>query len=195
MGRAALRSKTQVVYQTACGPTLERLARAAGAFELSGVDKASQRTTMLDRPLARLIAAKGKTWEGSWFEALRRYGEHFYEGGLMGSIGSINLESVFASPFCRDHMAKSEGQVDHRLEYQRAKNHLDRAEAPVGSKYDDATYAHKLRIVVDNVIIADWPLHVAGYSIGYSSPYRAREAATAMLRDAGYRLAKFWGIG
>jgi len=76
-------------------------------------------------------------------------------------------------------MAKSEGQAHHRQQYREAR----------------ALLGHRPAIVVDNVICAEHPLEVAGYAIGWTNRPQAVAAATEMLRDAGYRLAKLWGIG
>jgi hypothetical protein len=54
---------------------------------------------------------------------------------------------------------------------------------------------HRQGIVVDNVVCFEWSLEIGGYGIGYTSPNRARQAAIEISRDAGYRLAAFWGMG
>jgi hypothetical protein len=49
--------------------------------------------------------------------------------------------------------------------------------------------------VVDNVVCHEHSLEIAGFSIGWTNKPQAIAAATEMLRDAGCRLAKLWGIG
>lgn len=38
-------------------------------------------------------------------------------------------------------------------------------------------------------------LEIAGYALGWPSKPQAIAAASEILRDAGHRLAKLWGIG
>jgi hypothetical protein len=76
-------------------------------------------------------------------------------------------------------MAKSERQAFHRQQWRLAREEL----------------GHQAGIVVDNIVCAEWSLEIAGYSIGYTSPYRAREGARIILKDSGRVLADLWGIG
>jgi hypothetical protein len=178
MARATLKRKPQVAYQSIQGPTEERKRHAGGFFELAGEDRASQKYTMQDSPLDRMRARDAI--DPKEYAALRKYAHHWYHGGLQGSVSSMDLNRVFASdPLSMSGMAKSEGQAHHRQQYRDARKLL----------------GHRPGIVVDNVVCAEWSLEIAGHSIGYGSPYRARQAATEILRDAGYRLAKLWGIG
>lgn len=178
MARAALKRKPQVVYQSIEGPTSERLKHSLGYFEIAGEDRASQKYTMQDSPLDRLMARRAI--DPVEYSALRKYAHHWYHGGLLSSVSSMDLNRIFASdPGSMSGMAKSEGQAHHRQQYRQAREIL----------------GHRPGIVVDNVVCAEWDLATAGHSIGYESPYRARKAAAEILRDAGYRLAKLWGIG
>lgn len=179
MARTALkRKKPQVVYQAIEGPTRERL-RAAGEFYEVGDDKAGHKKwTMQDSPLARLKARRAI--DPKEYAALMKYAHHWYHAGLSPGVGSVDLNRVFSSdPSNSSGMAKSEGQAHHRSQWRKAREVL----------------GHRPGIIVDNVVCCEWPLAVAGHSIGYDSPYRARQAAAEILRDAGYRLAKMWGIG
>lgn len=164
-------------YAAAIGPTIERKRHSEGFFEIGGVERSCQKYTMQDSPLERLRARN--RIGGMEYAALRKYAHHWYHGGLLSSVGSVDLDRVHASdPGSMSGMAKSEGQAHHRSEYRRAREII----------------GHRPGIVVDNVVCAEWTLEVAGYSIGYSSPYRARAAAAEILRDAGYRLGKLWGL-
>lgn len=160
------------------GPTPERLRAGADAFDIGGDNHGVRTYIFSDSPLGRMF--KGKRIDPIEFTALQRYKHHWYHGGLEISMGSVDLNRVFASdPSNMSGMAKSERQAHHRQQYRAARELI----------------GHRPGIVVDNVVCAEWPLHIAGHSIGYDSPYRARLAASEILRDAGYRLAKLWGIG
>lgn len=160
------------------GPTEERMGKAAGAFDIGGEHHGIRTYIFADSPLGRMFKRRGI--DPIEFTALQRYKHHWYHGGLLSSVGSVDLNRIFASdPSNMTGMAKSERQAFHRQQYRAARDLI----------------GHRPGIVVDNVVCAEWPLHIAGHSIGYESPFRARQAASEMLRDAGHRLAKFWGIG
>jgi hypothetical protein len=76
-------------------------------------------------------------------------------------------------------MAKSEAQAHHRQQWRAGR----------------AILGHRAGIIVDNVVCAEQSLEVAGFSVGWTNKPQAIAAATETLRDAGYRLAKLWGIG
>jgi hypothetical protein len=167
-----------VEYRPIEGPTEERKRHSGGFFEIGGDSQVGRKYTMQDSPLDRMRARNAI--DPKEYSALRKYAHHFYHGGLLPSVGSVDLNRVFASdPLSMSGMAKSEGQAHHRQQYRKAREIL----------------GHRPGIVVDNVVCAEWDLTTAGHSIGYASPYRARQAASEILRDAGYRLARFWGIG
>jgi hypothetical protein len=71
-----------------------------------------------------------------------------------------------------------------RDEYRAAVIHLNRHEK----------YGHKQTIVVDNVVAHEHPLRIAGFAIGAMSAGGAQALAERVLRNAGERLAKLWGI-
>lgn len=159
-------------------PSLERRRHAGGAFQVGGDDKVGQKFTMQDSPLDRMRArdAIGAVE----YSALRKYAHHWYHGGLLSSVGSVDLNRIFASdPGSMSGMAKTEAQAHHRQQYREAR----------------ALIGHRPGIVVDNVICQEHPLEVAGYAIGWTNRPQAVAAATEMLRDAGHRLARLWGIG
>jgi hypothetical protein len=178
MARASLKNKTQVVYQSISGPTNERIRQSEGFFEIGGESRSNQKYSMQDAPIERLMARNAI--EPKEYAALVKYRHHWFHGGHSPSIGGMDLNRVFASnPGARCGMGIGDKQMFHQDQYKAARNEL----------------GHKPGIVVDNVVCGEWALDVAGYSIGYSSPYRARSAVTVILRDSGYRLAKLWGIG
>jgi len=169
--------KAEAARTDARGPTAERIWKADGAFDLGGDDRVGRTYIFSDSPLGRMF--KRHAIDPIEFTALQRYKHHWYHGGLLSSMGSVDLNRVFAcDPSNMSGMAKSERQAFHRQQYREARELI----------------GHRPGIVVDNVVCAEWPLHVAGHSIGYDSPHRARMAASQILRDAGYRLARLWGI-
>lgn len=160
------------------GPTPERLTAAADAFDIGGDNHGVRTYIFADSPLGRMF--KRKAIDPIEYTALQRYKHHWYHGGLLSSMGSVDLNRIFASdPSNMTGMAKSERQAFHRQQYREARELI----------------GHKPGIVVDNVVCAEWPLHIAGHSIGFDSPHRARTAAAEVLRKSARVLAKFWGIG
>jgi len=173
----ALKRKPQVVYRNLDGPTLERQRHAEGYFEIVGEERSSQKYTMQDSPLDRM-KARGAI-DPVEYSALRKYAHHWYHGGLLSSVGSVDLNRIFAAdPLSMSGMAKSEGQAHHRQQYRQARVIL----------------GHRPGIVVDNVVCQELTLEIGGYSIGWTNKPQAIAAATEMLRDAGYRLSRHWGM-
>ena len=76
-------------------------------------------------------------------------------------------------------MARSEKQAHHRDQYRKAVEAL----------------GYRSRATIENVVCAEQSLVAAGLALGWDSKPQAIAAATEMLRDAGYRLARLWGIG
>jgi hypothetical protein len=160
------------------GPTAERLAKTDGFYTIGDDQQGNKIYTVRAAPLERMFARKAIS--GPEYAALQKYRVHWYHAGLESSLSSIDLDRVFGSdPSGMSGMAKSEKQANHRREWRRAREIM----------------GHKTGIVVDNVVCYEWKLEVAGYAIGYNSPFRAREAATNRLREAGYTLGRYWGIG
>ena len=169
--------KPQIVYQSAEGPTSDRLRHAHGFFELGGEDRASQKFTMLDSPLDRLRARDAI--DGKEYAALLKFAHHWYHGGLQGTVSSMDLNRIFASdPLSMSGMAKSEGQAHHRQQYRDARAEL----------------GHRASLV-SHIVCEEMTLENAGYSLGWRNRPQAVAVATEILRDAGYRLSRFWGIG
>lgn len=164
------------------GPTLERLGKAAGAFEIGDDQQGTKVYFFKDTPLQRLygrLRSRAGTREADdltrEYTALMKYRHHWYHAGLEGPLPSVDLNRVFASdPSNMVGMAKSERQFDHRKKYRAAV----------------ALIGHKPHILLDNFVCYEWQLSVACYTIGYSM-FRARR----MVRDSAAQLAKEWGIG
>jgi hypothetical protein len=175
LDKAAKERKAQIDYR---GPSAERVRAAGGFYEIGGDRQVGQKYTMQDSPLDRMMARNAI--DPAEYSALRKYAHHWYHGGLLSSVGSVDLNRIFASdPLSMSGMAKSEGQAHHRQQYRQARAEL----------------GHRPGIVVDNVVCQELSLEVAGYAIGWTNRPQAVAAATEMLRDAGYRLSRHWGLG
>lgn len=169
-------------------PTLERLKKADNHFVVGDDQRGGKIYQFCDSTMDRLYsrltkAVRTRSEEEALrreYIALQRYKHHWYHGGLQASVGSVDLNRVFASdPGSMSGMAKSEKQAHHRKQWRAARELL----------------GHQPGIVIDNIVCCEHSLEVGGYSIGYASPYRAREAARDILRKAGQDLANMWGIG
>lgn len=159
------------------GATPERMARAGGDFEV-GDDPQTRIYVLKDVPIDRMFKRKAIT--GIEFTALQRFRHHWYHSGLIPAMGSVDLNRVFASdPSNSSGMPRSEAQAHHRSEWRQACRLLE----------------HRERITVDNVVCSEQSLEIAGYGLGYPSKPQAIAAASEILRNAGCRFAKLWGIG
>jgi len=169
------------------GPTAQRIAKAQGSFTI-GDDKQGTRIyhfhdATIDRLYSRLARqAKGRGEEETVrveYIALQRYKHHWYHSGLEWSVGSVDLNRVFASdPSSMSGMPKTERQAHHRRQYREARELL----------------GWKPHIIVENVLCAETSLEAAGWSVGYNSRTQARDKAEQVLRESGRKLAKHWGI-
>jgi hypothetical protein len=167
------------------GPTAERIAKSENHFTI-GDDKQGTRIyhfhdATIDRLYSRL--ARGREGAGTVraeYVALQKYRLHWHRAGLEPSLGSVDLNRVFASdPGSMSGMAKTEGQAHHRKQYREAVNLL----------------GWKPHIVVENVLCAEISLEAAGWSIGsFTSRTSARDGAEKILRESARKLAKLWGI-
>jgi len=159
------------------GTTPERVAKANGAFTI-GDDKQGGKTwTMMDSPLERLFA-QSKLSKPE-YDGLVKYRIHWFRAGLQPSLGSVDLNRVFASdPSNFSGMAKSENQVFHRQKWREACDLL----------------GHRAGVIVDNVVCGETTIFDAGYAMGWKNRPQAEAAAIEMLREAGYRLARSWGL-
>ena len=159
----------------ALGPTPERFKHAAGGFEIGGDERSGRILRMRDAPIDRLRADHRLTFVQ--YEALARLARHWTLGGLAGSARSVNLDRVGGSGTSgRD--GASETQIINAQAFQQAFDALERLE----------------RIVVSAVVLLEEPLVQAGTMLGFTSPYRARQAALGHLVAAADRLAQLWRI-
>jgi hypothetical protein len=179
--------RTQIIERRSDGPTAERLKMASGHFHIGdnqqGVRIYQFCDSPLDRLYSRLTRRAGRYDEEqlrSEYIALQKYRNHWFAAGLQSALGSSDLNRIFASdPGSMSGMAKTEKQAHHRREWRAAQ----------------AAIGHKPGIIVDNVVCAEVSLRIAGFSIGYNSPFRAAEGAEKVLRECGRKLASLWGIG
>lgn len=169
--------KRQAVPDRFEGPNAHRIAKADGHFAV-GDDKQGGKTwTMMDSPLERM-ATQGRLSKTE-YDGLVKYRIHWFRAGLQPTLGSVDPNRIFASdPSNFSGMAKSEAQVFHRQKWREACELL----------------GHRAGIVVDNVVCAEQSALSAGMCIGWKNRPQAEAAAIEILRDAGYRLAKHWGM-
>jgi hypothetical protein len=173
---ATIKGKPNPAYPD--GPTYQRLNKADGFYTVGDDKQGSKIHTMRDDPLGRMFARSAIS--GSEYAALQKYHHHWYHAGLEMGVGTVDLNRVYSSdPASLSGMAKTEAQAHHRKQWRDAR----------------AALGHRVGIVVDNVVCAGHTLEAAGFSVGWASKPQAIAAATEMLRDAGHRLAKMWGIG
>ncbi len=159
-------------------PTPERMAKAEGFFEI-GDDKQGTRVYRLqDHSLARM--KQRDAIADHEYAALQKFKHHWNAAGLEGSPGSVDLNRVFSpDPGSMSGMAKTEAQAHHRQQYRKAREQFGNRQA----------------ILVERVVLEDWTLESAGATLGWRDRKQSVAAATEMIRDAGYRLSKLWGIG
>ena len=175
---ATIKGEPNPEYAGAIGPTLERLAKAENFFTIGDDKQGGKIHTMRDDTLGRMFTRRAIS--GIEYAALQKYFHHWHHAGLEMGVGSVDLNRVFSSdPASMSGMAKTEAQYHHRKQWRDARSIL----------------GHRTGIVVDNVVCCGHGLEMAGFSIGWRSKPQAIAAATEMLRDGGYRLAKLWGIG
>jgi hypothetical protein len=159
-------------------PTEERLRRAGDNFVLGGEDRGVKTYTMRDCPLDR--AFKKRIISGAEHSALQKYRHHWYHAGQAPHIGSLDLDRIFSGGEGGPAgMPKSEGQVFHRQRWREAQ----------------ACLGLRSAAVVDRFVCQEQNLELCGQAIGWNSKPQAIAGAAELVKDAGYRLAKLWGIG
>lgn len=160
------------------GPTVERMQKAEGGFTLGDDKQGGKKYTMRDTPLDRAFAKKIIT--GAEHSALQKYRHHWYHAGQAPAVSSLDLNRIFAGGDSGPAgMPKSEGQAFHRQRWREAQ----------------AALGMRSSVVVDRFVCSEENLENCGYALGWNSKPQAIAGATEILRDAGYRLARLWGIG
>jgi hypothetical protein len=159
-------------------PTAERILKSGGAYSVGDDKQGTKVYRFQESPIDRMRQRDAIC--GADYAALKKYHHHWYHAKLAGNVSSMDLNSVFSSDkSTREGMATSEAACHHLKQYTAAR----------------ALLGHRTGIVVDNIVCAEQSLEIAGYSIGWTNKPQAIAAATEMLRDAGYRLSRLWGIG
>jgi len=159
-------------------PTPERLRLAGNDFALGGEDRGIKTYTMRDSPLDR--AHKKGIISGAEHSALQKYRHHWYHAGQAPTISSLDLDRIFsAEPSKRAGMPMSESQVYHGQEWRQAQECL----------------GMRSSAIVDLFVCREENLEQCGQAIGWNSKPQAIAGAAELVKDAGYRLAKLWGIG
>ncbi len=166
------------------GPTKEHLSQD-GVMVETGDDKQG---TITWRLLSRLEQTYN-TWRvkaGSREEqeliaecaALKEVGRAYQEGGMLGSVGSVDLGNAsFQGGAGRSHLAKTERQLNDRNKVYKVKQRLTQEQW----------------IVVSNVVFNDNSLIAAGYAIGEKSQTSAYRAAGRRLKRSGEVVARLLG--
>lgn len=187
-------------------PLPNRLAKADSHYHVGDDQQGGKIFQICDSPMdrlyARLIRSASSHQENALrkeYAALSQYRHHWHQAGLEPTIGSVDLDRIFAPDASNmSGMAKTERQHDHRVKYREAREELLKSMGNL--------IGHRAGIVLDNVVCCEWNLEIAGYSVGYgsykktdenrtyASPYRAREEATKLLRAAAVKLADHWGM-
>jgi hypothetical protein len=125
-----IKGKRNPLYPVATGPTAERLAKAENHYAKGDDKRGNVVYQFHDSPLDRLYSRLAKqakslgTQDGlrREYTALTKYRHHWRAAGLQDSIGSADLNRVFASdPGSMSGMAKTEGQAHHRKQYRVAR--------------------------------------------------------------------------
>jgi len=190
MARAAMKRKPTSLRQEATarqaarqvdptGPTPERLAKLVGGDLEIGEDGRGHRIySISDSPMCRMF--KDKRLSGIQFTALSRFHSHWWNAGLSESVRGVDLNRIYApDPFPSAGMSKTERQYHNRLEYRAAY----------------ALLSHLEGILVTNLICSErYSLDDCGYFLGFTSRFRAREAATKVICSIADRFSKHWGI-
>ncbi len=183
-----MKTAQETKWSEAMGITEERFKHAGEHAEVGGDERDGKVYHLKDGALERIYRrlkanAKDGRQRGETEvqeRALERYRNAFLEGGMMGSVGSIDLEAASASnPGARDHAAKTNWQMDHRDDFARANRALTANQ----------------RNVVRIIVLCDGGTEEAGRFLGKTGRVRAIQSAVKHLRDAGDSLAKLWGMG
>lgn len=175
---ATIKGNANPAHAAVIGPTMERLAKAEGHFTVGDDKQGIRKHHMRDNPLDR--ALKKGLLSGAEHSALQKYRHHWFHAGQAPHIGSVDLNRIFsAEPGSVAGMPKTESQVFHRQRWREAQHLLGlRASA-----------------VVDMFACQEQTLEHCGQSLGWASKPQSIAGASEIVKDAGYRLAKLWGIG
>ncbi len=160
-------------------PTPERLGKLlVGDLEIGEDGRGHRIYSISEAPIARMF--KSGRLSGIQFTALNRFHSHWWNAGLSESVRGVDLNRIYApDPFPSAGMSKTERQYQNRVEYRNAYKKLTHLEG----------------ILVTNLICSErYSLDDCGYFLGFTSRFRAREAATKVICSIADRFSKHWGI-
>ena len=171
----AIREKDEpLAVEQRARPTPERIRRAGADFERGDTGQITMRDSPLERARARNLITHQQYSVG------QKYRHHWYHAGQAPTISSLDLDRIFSGGDGGPAgMPKSEGQVFHRQRWREAQQCLGLRSAAI----------------VDNFVCKEDNLETCGNVLGWTNKPQAIAGASEILRDAGYRLAKLWGIG
>lgn len=164
------------------GPTRERMARVAGAFDVGTTGMLTIRQSPIERGLKR------GTFTAEQGRAAAKLYTHWYHSGMGAEIGSNDLLRVMGGDEHFSRLPKSERQLFHRQRLRAAVDCVRDRMAAAGHKGDEA-----VRVLID-VVCYDVPLEQAGARIGYLQRNSAITAALIMVRGGLNILVKDWGL-
>lgn len=159
-------------------PTVERISKAAGAFEIGGGRRSRLRIyRMRDAPLERL-ADSGRI-SAAQYQAAQKFQRHWFGGLLAGVLHSVDPDRVFAiNLVTMSGLPRSQHEVEDRDEYRRAVGVMGAGE----------------HLAVEGVACAELSLQAVGHVLGFRSAFRARTIAFSFFRDGADKLARLWKI-
>lgn len=166
------------------GPTNRRLSH--DDHVVGGDERTGPRITMIS-PLERLFQTLfsrvredsteqkrlSRSYQG--LDKFRRY----WRGCAFPGVRSPDMDRLFASDGFFTNLPRSEWHAHCRKQYAAGKAEL----------------GHRVGIVVQNLVISETTLEVAGYAIGYRNKPQAIAGATELVVEGGTKLAKLWGVG
>lgn len=174
------------------GPTPERLAHAAGAYEIGGDTRSGFKlTTMRDSPIERALARR--VISQKQYDAAMKFRNHWYRAGLSAPLASVDMDRVFSTDAANfSGMCKTDAQYFHRERYREAVHELGSFDA----------------MVVQAVVCDEIPFNEIGHKMQFKSTPKAVEAVTRLLAGikpdfkkgepgqtgALDKLATLWGI-
>jgi hypothetical protein len=188
MGMAKRKTSKPVTVEHRSLPTRERMARADGNFEIGGDDRSGKVIRIMDAPLDRM---RSRRMIGpKEYEALNKYRIHWWHAGMSGHLRSPELDRIFTDPLAASGMASTERQAHHRSQFRKARALF----ATPDNIASESTENHKMLIVLDNVLLSEQSLEIAGYAVGCKSRFRARERSKDLLCKAADILANYWKL-
>lgn len=171
------KTRTITVESRSLGPTPERLAKANEHFTVGDDQQGGKIYTFQDDVLER--ARKRRVIDGRQYAAICKFRHHWHHGGLEPTVGSVDLNRVFAPDFASfAGMAKSERQAFHRQQYREAVRKM----------------GMRISNVVEKIACMDCKVEAVGHELGWSHPLQARASATEMLITGGDILADLWKL-